>query len=180
MISHTSLNNSLADFAGSGKVTVEKGVIQIGMGHMTGITLTNISDLPSMNYEVSLDAMRTEGSDFFCGLTFPVGKEPCSFIVGGWGGGVVGLSSVDSEDAANNETTRYMKFETGRWYRIRLRVVADRIQAWIDEEQVVNLLREDRRFSIRAEVEMSKPLGIATWSTTGAVRKLEFRPAGRL
>src|SRR5687768_17187826 len=79
------------DFAGKGTVTVENGEIRIGLGYMTGITLTNTNDLPRMNYEVSLDAMRVDGSDFFCGLTFPVGKDYCSFIVGGWGGGVVGL-----------------------------------------------------------------------------------------
>ena len=58
---------------------------------MTGITWTN--EVPTNNYEISLEAMRVEGSDFFCALTFPVGNDPCSFIVGGWGGGVVGLSS---------------------------------------------------------------------------------------
>lgn len=61
--------------------------------------------MPVMNYELSLEAMRVDGSDFFCGLTFPVGSNFCSFIVGGWGGGVVGLSSLNSEDASQNETT---------------------------------------------------------------------------
>ena len=31
----------------------------------------------------------------------------------------------------------------------------------------------ERKLSVRIEVEESKPLGIATWRTTGAVRNLE-------
>src|ERR1041384_5959807 len=126
------------------------------MGVMTGVTYTN--PIPKLNYEIELDAMRVEGNDFFCGLTFPVGEKPCSFIVGGWGGGVVGLSSVDGEDAANNETSKYMQFETGRWYHIRLRVTPSQIEAWIDKEKMVDLNTTDRGLSIRVEVDPSKPL----------------------
>lgn len=170
--------NSLAgwkitDFAGHGEVKVKDGRIVLETGVMTGITWTN--DLPRTNYEISLEAMRVSGSDFFCGLTFPVGTDPCSLIVGGWGGGVVGLSSLDGEDAAHNETTKYMNFANGRWFNIRLRVAAGRIQAWIDEEKVVDASTAGRKLSIRVEVEDSKPLGIATWSTTAALRNLKLR-----
>jgi hypothetical protein len=164
---------TVSDFSGSGKVLTTDGKITLGSGVMTGVTWTN--DLPRMNYEVELDAMRVDGSDFFCALTFPVGDSPCSLIVGGWGGGVVGLSSLDGEDAASNETTKFMNFENGRWYKIRLRVAPTRIQAWIDDEKLIDVVTTDRRISIRMEVEASKPLGIATWSTTGAVRNLRLR-----
>jgi hypothetical protein len=163
----------ISDFAGSGPVKVEAGKLILEMGTMTGITYT--STVPTMNYELSLEAMRVDGSDFFCGLTFPVGKDPCSLIVGGWGGGVVGLSSLDGEDAANNETTQYMNFAKGRWYKIRLRVVPNNIRAWIDEEKVVDVDTTDRRISIRIEVEESRPLGIASWSTTAALRNIQLR-----
>lgn len=160
-------------FAGKGEVRVEKGQIILEMGYMTGITWTG--DLPRMNYEVELEAMRVEGSDFFCGLTFPVGEDPCSLIVGGWGGGVVGLSSLDGEDASSNETTQYLSFEKGRWYKIRLKVVPGKIQTWIDGDKVVDVDTTGRKISIRVEVEESKPFGIATWSTTGALRNIRLR-----
>jgi len=73
----------------------------------------------------------------------------------------VGLSSIDSQDAANNETTRFMDFQTGRWYLSELRVTDARIQAWIDADKVVDLTTTDRTISIRLEVEESKPMGIA-------------------
>jgi hypothetical protein len=163
------------DFAGHGEVTVKDGTIQLGNGYMTGITWTNLAELPRMNYEISLEATRVEGSDFFCGLTFPVGKDPCSFIVGGWGGGVVGLSSLDGQDASQNETTKYMNFPTGRWFQIRVRVTAGKIEAWIDTEKMVDVTTADKSISIRLEVEPSKPLGIASWNTASALRNLKLR-----
>jgi hypothetical protein len=163
----------VSDFAGKGPVRVDDGKLILEMGTMTGVTYTN--DVPTMNYEIGVEAMRVDGSDFFCGLTFPVGKDPCSLIVGGWGGGVVGLSSLDGQDAANNETTQYINFEKGRWYRIRLRVMPTKIQAWIDDDKVIDAETTDRRISIRLEVEESRPLGFASWSTTAALRNIYLR-----
>jgi hypothetical protein len=165
---------AVTDFAGHGEVKVENGSIILSQGVMTGINWTN--PMPAqMSYEIALDAMRVDGSDFFCGLTFPVGKDPCSFIVGGWGGGVVGLSSLDGEDAANNETTKVRAFETGKWYGIRVRVEPARIQAWIDDEKYVEVVTTDHRLSIRVEVEPSLPLGIASWSTTAGLKNIRMR-----
>ena len=163
----------ISDFAGKGPVRVEDGKLILEMGTMTGVTYTNA--FPTMNYEISVEAMRVDGSDFFCGLTFPVGKDPCSLIVGGWGGGVVGLSSLDGQDAANNETTQYINFEKGRWYKVRLRVMPNKIQAWIDEDKVIDVDTTDRQISIRLEVEESRPLGFASWSTTAALRNIHLR-----
>ncbi len=92
-----------------------------------------------MNYEVALDAMRVMGSDFFCGLTVPVGTNFCSLIVGGWGGSLVGISSLDGMDASENETTKFVSFESGRWYRIRLRVTEKKIEGWIDKDKLVDV-----------------------------------------
>jgi hypothetical protein len=128
-----------------------------------------------MNYEISLEAMRVDGGDFFCGLTFPVDKSPCSFIVGGWGGGVVGLSCIDGYDASENATTRYREFKNGQWYRIRVRVTPSKIEAWIDDEKMVDATTTGREISIRPEVERSRPLGIASWCTTAAVRTIQVR-----
>lgn len=163
-----------SDFAGRSPVRVEKGAILLPMGNdMTGVTYKG--KVPTIDYEVSLEARRVEGDDFFCALTFPVGKNPCTLVCGGWGGTVVGLSSLDGMDASLNETSRTFQFEKGRWYRIRLRVTRDRIQAWIDLEKMVDVATEGKQIGIRWEVEPSRPFGIATWRTTGALRDIRIR-----
>ena len=59
----------------------------------TGIRSTAV--IPKSNYEIRLEAKRTDGNDFFCGLTFPVQEGFATLIVGGWGGGVTGISNID-------------------------------------------------------------------------------------
>lgn len=162
-------------FGGDGDVVVEDGAIRIGMGaDLSGITWSG--DVPRQSYELAVDAQRADGNDFFCGLTFPVGEEPCSLIVGGWGGGVVGLSSIDGDDAAHNATTLYKEFKTGRWYAVCLRVTPDRIVCFIDDEQVIDQPLKGHRLSVRNEVLPSRPLGIATYATTALVKNIRWRP----
>jgi len=163
------------NFGGEGEVSVEKGTIVLEQGNdMTGITYTR-GDFPKMDYEVTLEGKRLQGNDFFCTTTFPVGDSHCSLVVGGWGGAVVGLSSIDSQDASENETNGLKTFQRDRWYRVRIRVTSSRIEAWIADEKVVDLATAGRKISVRAECEPCKPFGIATWRTTGAVRDIRVR-----
>lgn len=162
-------------FGGGGEITVAAGTIRIPMGaDLSGITWTG--DHPRQSYELALQARRVDGSDFFCGLTFPVSDDCCSLIVGGWGGGLVGLSSVDGQDAANNATTKVMSFENGRWYSVLVRVTPERIECFLDGEAVVDQPLRDRIISVRDEVIPSKPLGIASFATSAEVRDIRWRP----
>ncbi|MFN5757257.1 MAG: S46 family peptidase, partial [Planctomycetia bacterium] len=164
-------------FGGEGEVTVADGAIAIARGsEISGITWTN--DVPRQDYEIALEARRVDGFDFFCGLTFPVGDDACSFIVGGWGGAVVGLSSIDGADASSNDTTSIRSFKNGRWYAVRVRVSPARIECFLDDERVVDQPLAGRTLSIRDEVVPSKPLGIATYATAAEVRGIRWRPLG--
>jgi hypothetical protein len=164
-----------SDFYGQKEVRIENERIVLCEGtDMTGITWTKA--IPRIEYEISLQAMRVDGSDFFCGLTFPVKEDYCSLILGGWGGSVVGLSSLDGFDASENETSDWIQFDNQRWYRVRLRVTAENIRAWLDADKIIDVDIQDRDISTRIEVERSKPFGIATWCTTGAVRDIRIRP----
>jgi len=163
----------ISDFGTQGDVYVSGDKIILGMGDgCTGITWTG--EFPASDYEVTLEAMRVEGNDFFCGMTFQAGRDPCTLIVGGWGGTVVGLSSINGMDASENETTTNRSFETDRWYRIRLKVAAGKIEAWIDDDRVVDFTIGGNYLSIRPEVELSKPFGIASWRTTAAIRNIRL------
>ena len=162
-------------FSGQGEVKIADGAIVLDIGNdITGINFTG--ETPKVNYEVALEARRIEGSDFFCALTLPVGDSHCTFVVGGWGGSMVGISSVNGDDASENETSHTKKFEKGRWYQLRVKVTKDAIEAWIDDEQTVDLQLQGKRISMRlGEIELSKPFGIATYRTRGAVRGIKLR-----
>jgi hypothetical protein len=162
-------------FEGRGTVECRAGVMVLNAGRpFTGVNWTN--NFPIMNYEVALDAMLLAGSDFFCGLTVPVTDSCCSLIVGGWGGSLVGISSLDGMDASENETTKFMSFEVGRWYRIRLRVTENKIEAWIDGDKLIDAVTTARRISVRpGDIELSQPVGIAAWETASAIREVKVR-----
>lgn len=164
-----------ADFFGPGKVHVKDGAIVMEQGKpMTGIAYSK-GGFPKMNYEITLEGKKIAGDDFFCTTTFPVGGSFCSLVAGGWGGKVVGLSSIDAADASTNETRKDMEFKPGQWYRIRIRVSEKRIEAWIGEEKVTDLDTTGRKISVRIECTACKPFGIATYETTGAVRNIRVR-----
>lgn len=164
----------ITNFGTEGPIMISEGKIIINMGDgASGITWTK--KFPIVNYEVSLEARKTVGNDFFCGMTFPVNDNFCSFIVGGWGGPVVGLSCIDGLDASDNETRTLKRFDKDIWYKIKLQVSSEKIIAWIDNEKLVDFTYTDRELSTRPEVDLSKPFGICTWITTAELRNIWIR-----
>ena len=164
----------VTDFGGEGKVEVRDQAIIMARGNeMTGITWSG--KLPRNNYELTLDGKRIEGSDFFCTTTFPVGDKCCSFVTGGWGGSVIGLSNVDHMDASENQTSTSHEFKNDTWYKFRIRVTDDKIEVWINDEQVVDQARSEHTFGVRIECDPCCPLGVATYNTVGAVRNIRLR-----
>lgn len=162
-------------FGGEGEVYAKDGLLHLEFGApMTGVTYAGKAKLPTTNYEIRLEAQRVDGSDFFCGLTVPYKTSHFSYIVGGWGGGVVGISSIDGMDAAENETTTYTAFKNKVWYRVRLRVTDNRIDAWLDNKQVVKVEVNGRKITTRSEVDLSKPLGLAVFDTRAALRNIRL------
>lgn len=164
-----------ADLGEEGKVHVKEGALIMEKGKkMTGVVYTK-GDFPKVNYEVTFEAKRLSGVDFFCTTTFPVEESYCSLVVGGWRGTVTGLSSINGADASENETNKYKEYKNGQWYTFRLRVTKNRIQAWIDKEKMVDLDIADVTLSLRLECRPCRPFGFATWDSTGAVREIQLR-----
>jgi len=165
----------VTDFGGEGKVLVRDKTIVMERGsQMTGVTWAG-GKLPRSNYELTLEGKRIEGSDFFCTTTFPVGDNYCSFVTGGWGGSVIGLSNVDHMDASENQTSHSHEFKKDTWYQFRIRVTDEKIEVWIGKEQVVDQDRKEHTFGVRIECDACRPLGIATYDTVGAVRNIRLK-----
>jgi hypothetical protein len=166
----------VTDFGGEGEVKVEDGQIIMRMGQpLTGITIKDDDKLPTDNYEITLQAMKRKGDDFFCGLTFPIRDTHATFVLGGWAGTVVGLSNINGSDASENETTQYEKFDHNKWYRVRVRVADGTVGCWIDDKQMVDVELKGNRISTRIEVDPNKPLGICCYNVESAFKEIKLQ-----
>jgi hypothetical protein len=166
----------ITEFGGEGEVTVKDGEIIMRMGQpLTGITWKNGDQLPKDNYEVTLQAMKRKGDDFFCALTFPVRDSHATFVVGGWAGSVVGLSNINGLDASENDTTKYEKLEHNKWYAVRVRVAGGKIECWLNDAQMVDVELENNRISTRIEVDPSKPLGICCYNVETGLKDIKLK-----
>ncbi len=167
-------------FGGAGEPVVENGNLIIAMGAaLSGVNWTNAAAIPKLNYELELEAMKLDGNDFFCGLTVPVGDSSCTLVLGGWGGSVAGLSSLDGLDASENETTKNLYFEPKKWFRIGLKVTPNRIVVRLDGTQIIDVDTTGKKIDLRqGEIYLSKPLGVATYQTSSALRNIRIRDLG--
>jgi len=162
-------------FGAHGEPEVQDGTIILPAGDpLTGINREK-DDVPHVNYEIALEAQRVEGNDFFVGLTFPVEKSFASLILGGWAGSVCGISSIDHMDASENSTSSFHEFKKGQWYKVRVRVLKDRLEAWLDDEQIVDADIAGKKISTRVEVDASKPFGFCSYRTKAALRNIRIR-----
>ena len=169
------------NYAGIGEIKVipKTASLRINRGEiLSGIKLKEFDKrkLPSVNYEISLEGRRVEGDDFFCCLTFPYKKTNATFVLGGWGGSVCGISSIDFMDAMENSTMSVMDFDKEKWYKVRLIVTENRFQGFVDKKRIVNVGIKGRKIGMRfGEIEESLPLGISTFQTTGEFKNISIR-----
>jgi WD40 repeat protein len=155
-----------------GPVEVQGGRLVLGLGTpLTGVAWT--SDFPKTDYEVRLEAMRLTGSECFCSIVFPVGDSHCTLIVGGWGGTLVGLELVDGKQTDANGTGRKFAFANARWYPIRLRVTEARIEAWVEQEKIVDLPTAGHRFGLVEHWTGLRPFGLGSWEVSSALRNIQ-------
>lgn len=168
-----------APYTNRGPVQVRDGILVLGKGRTTGIALTR--EFPASGYELRFEAARLEGKDFFAGVTFPVRDSFCFWVNGGWAstvaGSVVGLSNLEGNDASENDTSTVREFVQGRWYAFRLAVTASRIQAWIDDDLVIDVDYTRRKVELQFdETDLGKPLGFSSYGgTVAGVRKIAYR-----
>ena len=157
-----------------GKVSVKDGTMILGTGSdLTGVQWAG--EMLKTDFTVSLEARRVEGSDFFCGLTFPVGKGYVSLTLGGWGGTAVGLSNVDDMSAIENATTQAIQFVQKKWYSIEVTVSEGYVRVWLDDEKIIEQVIKGKRFDIWPQQELLRPLGVSTYATTGAIRRFAVK-----
>ncbi|MBO4545456.1 MAG: DUF1080 domain-containing protein [Verrucomicrobia bacterium] len=152
-------------------------ILRVNRGDMlSGMAWTN--GPVRMNYEIEWEAMRVDGNDFFAAMSFPVKEDYVTFIPSGWGGSVGGISSVDDHDASENETSSFLSLDDQKWYKFKVRVTEKKIECWVDEKRIVNLLTEGKKLGLRpGSPSEIKRYGIVctAYRTTGAIRSIKMR-----
>ena len=166
----------LKEFGHRQEINFKNGILTLGFGYpLTGIAWKDESLLPKVDYEISFDAKREYGDDFFVCLTFPYKKSYASLILGGWAGAITGISSIDGKDASNNETTRNIDYKNKKWYAIRLRATEQKIQVWLGTTKIIDISTMGKKLSTRSEVSLTQPLGFATFETVGKIKNFKLK-----
>jgi WD40 repeat protein len=161
-------------FARRGSIRIADGGLVLERGSpRTGIAWTG--RFPTSDYELALEARREPESESLCDLLFPVGSTLCAMNVGAWGMNIVGLSRVDGREALDNYTCTRKDIEAARWYRLRLQVTAARVEAWVDDEKLIDLPREAAHLTPDPALYPLKPLGVGTWQSKSTFRNLRLR-----
>ena len=169
----------ISEMKDHGPVTLKDGVLSLGEGRpMTGVAYAGKADLPVKDYEISFEARRVSGEDFFAALTFPVreAKTFATFVIGGWGGKCVGISCLQYQAADENETSNWVEFTEGKWYRFRLEVRENRLKGWIDDKSIFDADTEGKKITMRfGDIEFCEPLGLASYGTVGEVKNFVIK-----
>lgn len=160
-------------------VKVKKGDLVLGMGPTT--TSIHFDEeksgikIPRENYEIEFVSKRASGTDFFSALTFPIGEKYVTFVNGGWGGFVAGISSIDDMDASENSTSSFYNFKTNQWYRFRVQVTLRALRVWVNDEKIIDYIVEGHSLRTRFEVSNCEPLGFASWVSDGHLKVIRMR-----
>ena len=167
--------------AEEGRVSIQSGEIDLQSGQpMTGVRLDaqkwKNAGLPTTRYSIEYEAMRVAGNDFFGTVTFPVNDSHASLVIGGWGGTLVGISSIDDMDASENSTRGNAYFENNRWHKVRIEVRDDELRAWINDKLFVNTSTKGRKLGLRSgDIEKCTPFGFASYATQSRIRNVVIR-----
>ena len=80
-------------------------------------------------------------------------------------------------DASENSTGSVQKLDDNKWYKLRVRVTDTKLEAWIDDKQVVQMMHTGHQMGMRpGEIEECAPLGIATFQTKAAYKNIRIKP----
>lgn len=168
-----------AGIADEGSFTILHGEIRLQPGRpMTGARFAAWRSLkmPLTDYAIDYQAMRLEGDDFFGTVTFPVDDTHVSLIVGGWGGSVVGISSIDDMDANENTTRGNGVFPNNVWHKVHVEVRDNDLQVWIDSKLFVNVSTKGHKLGLRpGDIEKCAPFGFASYATHAHIRDVVIR-----
>ncbi len=121
------------------------------------------------NYEFSLEAQKIGGQEGFLVLFRVRDRQGYYWLnLGGWGNTAHAIERGERGQRQRIATAQQSsRIEEGRWYRIRVRCEGRRMQAWLDDQLLIDF--EDNSPS----AHLNGRVGIGTWMTKARFRNLK-------
>lgn len=135
------------------------------------ITDANIvfGDVSWGDYEITLQALKERGAEGFMVLFRAQDKDNFYWLnLGGWGNARHAIEKEINGRRGAIGQGRDGGVETGRWHDIRVRCEGNRIQCWLDGQQIIDLRDNDRPF-------LKGMVGLGTWGTHARYRNLQVK-----
>ncbi|MCS7303954.1 MAG: hypothetical protein NZ602_02440 [Thermoguttaceae bacterium] len=150
-----------------------------GVPGPTGTAAFHIPVQPTGSYELQMDFARTAGEGMI-GLLVPVGEQRCVVVLD-CRPGVHGIDTVAGQRADNNSTTARGAIQTGRTYRLEIKVVPDGSEASVtvslDDRPLLFYRGPAQDLQLHKEFTIRGVTGMALLSRCGlAVQSLQLRP----
>ncbi|TWT84879.1 Intracellular exo-alpha-(1-_5)-L-arabinofuranosidase [Planctomycetes bacterium CA13] len=147
--------------------TIDESVIRQNSVTATGATI-GFGDLGWRDIDFSLQAKKIRGNEGFLILVGKAGRAGHVWInLGGWGNSEHGIEDLRNGSKGLLGRRKRGSIESGRWYDIRIRSEGNRIQVWLDGEQLMD------------ETATGAPLvgqvGVGTWSTVAEFRNFQVK-----
>ncbi len=121
------------------------------------------------DYELTLQALKERGAEGF--LVLFRARDEDSFYwlnLGGWGNTRHAVEKEIEGGRRGIGRGHNGVIETGRWYDVRIRCEGNQLQAWLDEEQIIDLRDEDNP-------HLKGMIGLGTWGTHARYRNLKVK-----
>jgi alpha-N-arabinofuranosidase len=150
----------------AGRWRIEDGqVVQAGMGENQRLVF---GDASWTDLEFTLEARKTGGAEGFLILLRVASPDRFYWYnIGGWGNsrhqlekGTAGRRWGAVGPASEG------RIETGKWYRIRTRCEGNRLQVWLDDEQVLD-------YTDTRNPHLAGRVGVGTWATQAVFRNFK-------
>ncbi|HHY86023.1 MAG TPA: DUF1080 domain-containing protein [Verrucomicrobia bacterium] len=119
------------------------------------------------NYEVSLQGLKERGQEGFMVLFRAEDNDSFYWLnLGGWNNTRHAIEKENNGQRGIIGQGRDGRIETGRWYDIRIRCEGNRIQCWLDGQQIIDM-RDDRNPFLKGMI------GLGTWGTHARYRNIK-------
>jgi len=131
-----------------------------------GVRLT-FGDPNWSDYELSLEAQKLGGNEGFL-VFFRVKSERDYYWlnIGGWGNTATAVERSVENRRRVISSFRPIRVEQGQWYKIRVRCEGRRIQAWLNEELILD-------FNDDENAHLTGKVGVGTWLTRAKFRNIK-------